>query len=333
MGSWARVYKGSAIVRVLKAADAKVEDLAFSPDGSAIAAGTLHSGIFLWNLEAVPLSPVQLPGERYKKGGLHFSSDSRSLVWLVTSWLATGPAQRCFNRDSRSITDLKHFAETKRTREILLTSDGEYGISLHGIPEHRLYTWRHANDMWVQTGSLSIADISVDNLAISEDGQLFTMLSRSALDKSWEKKPRQVEVHEARTAALRGTGEYPYKYGGPLLFSPDSSQLVGFNNMNLLVWRIPERGDLGTPRLVRNTTRKQFTAISYHPSGRHLYVTSNGPDARDATVQIFDTTTWTRVEQFTWQLGNLKSVAVSPDGTLAAAGGDRGDIVIWDVDL
>jgi WD40 repeat protein len=332
MGSWARVYKGSAIVRVLKAADAKVEDLAFSPDGRAIVAGTLYSGIFLWNLEAVPLSPVQVSSEGYIKGGLHFSTDSRSLFWM-----AAGSVRGCFNRDTRNTTILKLFTESKRTLESLLTPDGEYGISLHGIPEYRLYSWRLVDDRWLQKGSLSIADITVENLSISQDGQLFAMLSRSALEEDWDKKPRRVELHSLTTAVLRGVGEYPYKYGdkygGRLLFSPDSSQLVGFNNMNLLVWRIPENGDLGRPRLVRNNTRKQFTSIAFHPSGRHLYVTSNGEDARDATVQIFDTTTWIRVEQFTWQLGNLKSVAVSPDGTLAAAGGDRGDIVIWDVDL
>jgi len=319
-------------VRVLKAADAKVEDLAFTPDGCAIAAGTLYNGIFLWNLEAVPPSPVQVSAEGYKKGGLYFSSDSRSLLWL-----ATGPVQRCFNRDTRNTTDLKPFTDSKRTLEILLNTSGEFGISLHGIPEHRLYSWRLVDDLWVQMGSLSIAEFAVENLSISQDGKLFAMLTRSALEEDWDKKPRRVELHDVTTAALRATGEYPYKYGdkygGRLLFSPDSSQLVGFNNMNLLVWRITEHGDLGTPRLVRNTTRKQFTAFAFHPSGRHLYVTSNGEDVRDATVQIFDAATWTRVEQFTWQLVNLKSIAISPDGTLAAAGGDRGDIVIWDVDL
>jgi WD40 repeat protein len=163
------------------------------------------------------------------------------------------------------------------------------------------------------------------------------MLTRNALGEGWANKPRKVEVRDTTTATLIGTGEYPYKYGdkhgGRLLFSPDRSHLVGFNNMNLLVWEIPDRGDLGAPRLVRNTTRKQFTEIAFHPSGRHLYVTSNGEDSRDATVHIFDTATWARVGQFSWQLGNFKAVAISSDGMLAAAGGDRGDIVIWDVDV
>jgi hypothetical protein len=38
-------------------------------------------------------------------------------------------------------------------------------------------------------------------------------------------------------------------------------------------------------------------------------------------------------QAFNWEIGRLRSVAFSPDGMLAAAGGDRGKIVVWDVDL
>lgn len=320
-------------MRVLKAADAKVEDLAFSPDGGAIAAGTLYSGIFLWNLEAVPPTPVRVTSEEgYRKGGLIFSSDGRSVTWLVTSAL-----RKSFNRDTRSLSNQNTFASKQRTQEIAHTPDGMHGISRHELPEYCLKGWRFVDDMWVQTWNLPIQESSVENLTLSSDGLHFAMLTRPATEKGWDKNPRTVEVRDAATKALRGRGEYPYKYGdkygGRLLFSPDSRQLVGFNNMTLLVWQVPERGEIAAPQRIRNTTRKQFTAIAFHPSGRQLYATCNGEDSRDATVHIFDTTTWTRVEQFSWQLGNLKAIALSPDGMLAAAGGDRGDIVIWDVDL
>jgi hypothetical protein len=36
---------------------------------------------------------------------------------------------------------------------------------------------------------------------------------------------------------------------------------------------------------------------------------------------------------FNFDIGRLRSVAFSPDGMLAAVGGDRGKIVLWDVDL
>ena len=33
-----------------------------------------------------------------------------------------------------------------------------------------------------------------------------------------------------------------------------------------------------------------------------------------------------------WNIGRLRSIAFSPDGTLAAAGSDTGRIVVWDVE-
>ena len=134
-----------------------------------------------------------------------------------------------------------------------------------------------------------------------------------------------MEVWDGSTGKFVSSGDYPYNYAPNLLFAPDAEQLVGMNDMTLLVWPVP---GLGAPRLVRNDTRKDFTSIAYDPTGRRLYATSN-----DTTVQVFDTETWERVNRFTWQVGRLKAVAVSPDGMLAAAGGDKGDIVIWDVDV
>ena len=74
--------------------------------------------------------------------------------------------------------------------------------------------------------------------------------------------------------------------------------------------------------------RQHFTGLAFHPSGRFLAATSN-----DNTVKLYDTTTWEMAHAFDWQIGRLRSVAISPDGTLAAAGGDKGKIVVWDFDL
>ena len=87
--------------------------------------------------------------------------------------------------------------------------------------------------------------------------------------------------------------------------------------------------DLGAgPATFRNDNRKEFTGLAFHPSGRYLAATSN-----DATVKLYDTTTWALAQAFNWDIGRLRSVSFSPNGMLAAAGGDKGKIVIWDVDF
>jgi WD40 repeat protein len=73
---------------------------------------------------------------------------------------------------------------------------------------------------------------------------------------------------------------------------------------------------------------KHFTDVAFHPSNRFLAATSN-----DATVKFYDTQTWELAKTYTWDIGRMRSIAFSPDGTLAAAGSDKGKVVVWDVDL
>jgi WD40 repeat protein len=86
--------------------------------------------------------------------------------------------------------------------------------------------------------------------------------------------------------------------------------------------------DLTQRRHIKNDGRKHFTDIAFHPSGKYLAATNN-----DTTVKLYDTTTWEVARTFTWDIGRMRSFAFSPDGTLAAAGGDKGKVVVWDVDL
>jgi WD40 repeat protein len=108
--------------------------------------------------------------------------------------------------------------------------------------------------------------------------------------------------------------------------SPDRRLLAGRRGAWVAV--LPT-DDLGAePTRLRNDNRKEFTGLAFHPSGRYLAAASN-----DATVKLYDTATWAVAEVYNWDIGRLRSVAFSPDGMLAAAGGDKGKIVVWDVDL
>jgi WD40 repeat protein len=309
----------------LKAAESEILDLAFSPDGSAIAATIAYQGHCLWNLEASLPSPVlmQPHTDSPYKGGLTFSSDGRSV-----SWMAPWGERQVYARDSKQMSRDVSFAATHRTINSTHSACGSRVISQHGLPEHCLIGWKRGDEGWLRTWTVSIADLSVECMTLSSTAESFAMLTRSTLGSRWWEGPIRVEIRDAATAAIRVRGEYPYIYAFPLLFSPDSRQLVGFNGMTLLAWNIPESGELEKPRLVRNDSRTHFTALAFHPSGHYLFATSN-----DTTTHVFNTHTWERIGRFTWQIGRLKAVAVSPDGTLAAVGGDGGDIVIWDVDF
>jgi WD40 repeat protein len=309
-------------VRVLKATEGEIRDLAFSPDGQAVAAAVKYHGVFLWNLAAPHPVPVCLDTEDRDCGGLSFSTDGRHVSWLVPG------ARRVYDRDTRD-TEEQQFAMSQPATKLVHGTGGARVVSQHAFPDHCLLGWRASDEGWVRTWSISTTDLVVERVTLSADARLFAMLTRPALGSRWWDYPLRVEVRDAATAAVRVTAEFPSLNPAQLLFSPDARQLVGFKDMTLMAWAVPEDlGSLGPPQILRNDSRKHFTAMAYHPGGRRLYATSN-----DATVHIFDTATWERTERFKWQLGSLKAVAVSPDGTLAAAGGNQGDVVVWDVDV
>jgi hypothetical protein len=48
---------------------------------------------------------------------------------------------------------------------------------------------------------------------------------------------------------------------------------------------------------------------------------------------LWETTGWTEVREFGWDIGPLKSVAIAPDGSRAVCASDRGRVVVWDLDV
>jgi WD40 repeat protein len=306
-------------MQVLKTAPGEVLDVAFSPDCRAVAAATEGAGIFLWNLNSPTISPVRLeaPG-RYRSGGLSFSPDGRVLGWLETY------GRRAYDRDTRT-TEARAYPLWAQVIDHGTDTAGARAVSNHSIPDHCLIGWRWIGDEWVRQWQLSTRDLSVGSLALAPGGDRFAMFTRVTDGGRWWEQPMRFEVRDAATGTELTAGTYPYSYTAKLAFHPSGAQVAGIRDMALLTWPLPQGG---APRLVRNAdSRKHFTALAYHPNGRFLFVTSN-----DETVHVFDAHALDRVNRYTWHLDKLSAVAVSPDGSLAAAGSANGDVVVWDLD-
>jgi WD40 repeat protein len=72
--------------------------------------------------------------------------------------------------------------------------------------------------------------------------------------------------------------------------------------------------------------RKHLNVLCSDPHGRFL-LTACGKE-----VLAWDPRSWKRTHTFNWQIGTVNCLAVSADGTLAAAGGDKGKVAVWDVE-
>jgi len=304
-------------MRVLKTAPGEVLNVAFSPDCRAVAAAVDGAGIFLWNLDSPNIAPVRLEAEGgYGPGGLSFSACGRQLAWLAAN------GQRVYDRDTRTATTTANPAAPGAYE--CSNVAGARVVSNHVFPNHCLIGWKWIEDEWVRQWEFSTLDFYISSLTLGPSGDRFAVFTRRLAERG-EEHPWELEVRDAATSTKLAVGAYPYSYATKSLqFHPAGEQIVGIHEMTLLAWALPTGGD---PRLARNDSRKHFTALAYHPSGHQFFATSN-----DATIHVFDAHSLDRVNRYSWQLDKLSAIAVSPNGTLAAAGSANGDVVVWDLD-
>ena len=53
----------------------------------------------------------------------------------------------------------------------------------------------------------------------------------------------------------------------------------------------------------------------------------------ESSIVLWDAWSWRERAAFAWDAGYPRALAVAPDGLTLAAGGETGELVIWDVDL
>lgn len=133
-------------------------------------------------------------------------------------------------------------------------------------------------------------------------------------------------LHDPVTLAERRRLRAPHgsASASAFAFTPDEARLaVAFGHRaavwNTAAWDEKPVRIAGHGNLVR--------AIGFLPGGGTVFTA-----AMDGTVRLWDSTTGAEQRSFDWGIGKIQAAAVSPDGTMCAAGGDDGHIVVWDVD-
>jgi len=110
------------------------------------------------------------------------------------------------------------------------------------------------------------------------------------------------------------------------LLSPDGQYLGVSGYTSMYVY---ETAQLGKPRRISGSQAfGNFISFAFHPDGGTLAVIHGGP----TLVKMYDLATMKLVHKLNWRLGPLQCVTFSPDGSLGAAGSQKGRIVLWDVD-
>jgi WD40 repeat protein len=108
-----------------------------------------------------------------------------------------------------------------------------------------------------------------------------------------------------------------------LRFSPSGDELAIVDGPQVFFW------DCKSPDAVKWAFDGEgVNDLAYSPDGRLLALAFD-----HGTVVLHDRQKKREVARYDWRIGRVISIAFAADGMTAAAGGDAGRVVLWDVDV
>ena len=297
---------------VFKAHTKPVYAVLFSPDGSSLLTSGCDEKVCLWSLETVQ-QMNEWPGSKFW-GPIAFSPDGRFVGrggYGISVWPIQSP---------NPVLSSRGFAES-----VSFSPDGKV-FAAHGdsqpLARWELSTGNSLPAGWGGTReSTNGRQFPKGALAYHPNGDLlascFGVMGEGDFDSV-------IYLWDANTGELRSSLRSQYSnYLTAICFSPDGSLLAGIYGPTLRIWDVENATEIAT----RQVGLKHFKGLAFTPDGRQLVTVNN-----DATVRLYDTTSWSETGGFDWKIGKMGAVAVAPDGLRMAAGGSTGKVVIWDVD-
>ena len=292
-----------------------VQSLAFSPVGSLVASGASDGRVIVWDpLTGGIVYEAGVDGtDGENVGAVAFSPDG--------SFLASGSHEgnvRVFC-PAKGPVPILNFTEQGRITALAFSPDGKRlawssypGWSAHSLHDSAIIALERHN----VSGLLFILRIAPDGQTVAVAGTGPDILLYDLYDTKAPATPTKL-THGDRQGVWS------------LAYSPDGRSLAAALAGGVQLW------DLTANRLLDEWKDHDdvVTGIAISPDGSRLLTCSWD---RTTRLYVFDPVTQSRgplVGCYDWKVGRLFDVAISPDSTLAVAGGDDGDYVVaWDIE-
>lgn len=289
---------------VLQKHTAPIRALAYSPDGQYLASGCQDGKVWWWDLKTGKAQRIVTRHADWIRA-IVISPDGKRLF-------SGGWDERCreiylANRRERWSRD--HLVGGVWS---MASEPGGSQVVL-GLGDGRVLRYRNSTK---KTHEMPLPhEGPVPSVAYSANGKVLATASHDGTvairDPHWGRPLHSLEA-------------YPGQWVRAVALSPDGQLMAS-------------SGDDGTVHLWSTKTGEKLSLVTRHeeavvglcfsPDGQRLISAS-----WDTTVRIHSVVSRSPVVSYNWDIGRLHSLAIAPDGMTAAVGGDRPDVIVWDLE-
>lgn len=294
----------SAFNKPLTGHDKNISSIAFSPDGSTVAAGAEDKTIILWDVETrKPLGT--LIGHSQTVSSLLFTRDGESLF----SGSLDGAIIQWDLENFKPLANLTKGLGASIS-SIFLSPDGN--LKSLALDKERVILLNVNEDPPLGRRIRAVGSGSA-NIAFSPDGRLFASSGEFGDVVLWEVSTGQqsgtpLEGHERQVSSLA--------------FAPDGKVLVsGSMDGTVVFWDVSSHAALAPPV---KALHSPIWSLTCSPDGKTLVA------GGDAELVFWDIATRSQLgPPVTLQKDRIWRLAFSPDGDLLASAGNNLEVAIW----